>query len=174
MEFYTVICGDNDLPPAGFEISKNKFDKFGVRHEMLPLADVPSSDARYRKAQDDRDKLRKRLNSGGCCVSVPQNRQFSIEIVHGKLMMFPISDLARAKVLTMGEIAMSGIKRSIKKTERFVTVLILTARTAAERHKYEFVLNELGYAKNSIKSFETNLTARGRDIANSMPQLAGG
>ena len=73
-----------DLPPTGVEIERDSFDQFGVEHEMLTLVEVTSDDPRYRQAMTERDRLRKKINSGACCVDVVPNRQFQIEVVQGQ------------------------------------------------------------------------------------------
>jgi hypothetical protein len=170
MEFYRSVHGHRDLPPTGIEVAKDKFDQFGAEHDMLPLASIiDATDPRYSKAQNDRDKLRKKINSGACCIDVNANRQFQIEVNRGKLIMLPAGDLARNKLENLGEIAMRGVQRSLAHYERILTVQMLTAVDEVQRQRYEFAIHEMGYARDNIKSTKDNLTKRGRNIAGALP-----
>jgi hypothetical protein len=169
MEFYFAVRGDDDLPPKGVEVARKGFDKFGVDHGQLSLADVREDDPRYRQAVHQRDRLRKKINSGACCIDVPPNRQFRVEVERGKLMMFPASDLARAKLEGLGERVMRGLKLRFKEAEQIIKVLSLTARRERDRQQYEFALDEIGYAQTNMNAMEQTLTARSRKIAGVLP-----
>ena len=129
MEFYLHAHGDANLPPTGIEIERDSFDQFGVEHDLLTLAKVKSDDLRYRQAMHERDLLRKKINSGACCIDVPPNRQYRVEIERGKLLMFPASDLARNRLEGLGERAVRGLEESSDETENIIKVLSLTARS---------------------------------------------
>ena len=83
--------------------------------------------------------------------------------------MIPANDLAKAELGVVGQKAMRGIKRRLKWIERIVTIQSLTTTSDRDLQKYMGALAEIGYAKEFFKSIETNLVARGRDIASALP-----
>jgi hypothetical protein len=173
LQFFKALIGDGNLPPEGVTLDlTDRIDVWAKGLGLLPLCGTRPGNVKYRIHQDDRNKLRDRINSGARCMSLPQNRRFKCQPVKGReWRVVPFEKAAKRQFEGIANSVTRRVIGAVDLCEQDLSVAIANddgSIPPEEIRLLKDMLFEMTLIRNVATHFAGNIAAR---VAHAIPQM---
>jgi hypothetical protein len=161
------------LPAEGVVFNlPSDVDPWAKKLGRLPLTGTKTTDSRYPKHQDDRGALRRQINSGARCTTLPQNRRFKVRAEDGvSWRVVPFEKAAARQFESLASLLCSRVTAAVDACEQDLSVAIANddaSITADEIRKIKGMQFEMSLIRNAATHFASNIAAR---VAHATPEM---